>query len=74
MRPFQVVGGGGGGGVGGGREGAGYLFPCCPEKKSAFSFVPQNQNLAFLCFLFPKIAFVPLFPSVLDFCFLVPLK
>ena len=45
--------------------GGGYLFPCSPEK-SAFSLVPQNQNPDFLCFLFPKIAFVPLFPSVLD--------
>ena len=24
-----------------------------------FSLVPQNQNLNFLCFLFPKITFVP---------------
>ena len=33
------------------------LFPC---KKSALSLVPKNQNLDFLCSLFPKIAFVPL--------------
>ena len=30
------------------------------------SLVPQNQNLNFLCSLFPKITFVPLFPSFLD--------
>ena len=30
------------------------------------SFVPQNQNLNFLCSLLPKITFVPLFPSFLD--------
>ena len=38
------------------------IFPCSPKSKSWF-----------LCSLFPKIAFVPLFPSVLDFCSLVPL-
>ena len=52
----------------------GYLIPCSPEKKSAFSLVPPNQNLEFLCSLFPKIAFVPLFLSILDFRSLVPLK
>ena len=41
-----------------------------PMKKSAFSLIPQNQNLDFLCSLFPQIAFVPLFPLV----FFVPLK
>ena len=30
---------------------------------SAFSLVPQNQNLNVLCSLLPKITFVPLFPS-----------
>ena len=48
--------------------GAGYLFPCSPEK-IGISLVPQNQNLDFIRSLFHKIAFVPLFPSaVLDFC------
>ena len=45
-----------------------------PMKKSAFSLVPQNQNLDFLCSLLPKIAFVPLFSSVVDFYSVVPLK
>ena len=44
--------------------GVGYLFLCSP----AFSLVPQIQNLDFLYSLFPKIVFVPLFPSILDFC------
>ena len=39
--------------------------PLFPWKKSAFSLVPPNQNLDFVC---------SLFPSVLDFCSLVPLK
>ena len=48
------------------------------------SLVPLKKNwpfpsfpkimLDFLCSLFPKIAFVPLFPSVLDFCVLIPLE
>ena len=37
------------------------IFPCSPK-----------SNLDFLCSLFPKIAFVPQFPSVLDFRSLVP--
>ena len=55
----------------GGGGGTCFLFSL---KKSAFDLVSQNQNLDFLCSLFPKIAFVPLFPSVLDFCSLIPLK
>ena len=42
-----------------------------PLKISSISLVPQNKNLDFLCSLFPKIAF-SLFPSVLEFCSLVP--
>ena len=48
------------------------------------SLVPLKNNWPFplfpkimldlLCSLFPKIAFVPLFPSVLDLCFLIPLE
>ena len=65
------VGGGGGGGW------RGYLFPCSSEKKkSTFSLVPKNQNLDVLCslFMFPQIAFDPLFSSVLGFGSFVPLK
>ena len=39
------------------------IFPCSP-----------NENLDVLRSMFPKTAFVPLFPSILDFCSLVPLK
>ena len=35
---------------------------------------PKRKNLDFLCSLFPKIAFVPLFLSCLNFYSLVPLK
>ena len=38
------------------------------KKKSEFSVVPQNKNLDFLCYQFPQMAFVSLFPSVVDFC------
>ena len=54
--------------------GGGLPVPLFPWKKSVFSLVPQNQNFDFRYSLFPKIAFVPPFPSVLDFCSLVPLK
>ena len=37
-----------------------YLFLCCSPDTNRF--VPQNQNLDFLCSLFPKMSFVPLFP------------
>ena len=47
----------------------GHLFTW---NKSLCSPVPQNQNLDFLCWLFPKIAFSPLFPSFLDFVPLLP--
>ena len=61
----------GGGGGGGGRERGGvadekYLFFPFPWNKLASYLVPQNQNLDFLCSMFPKTAFVPLCPSVLD--------
>ena len=48
--------------------------PLFPWKKNSinFSLVPQSQNLDFLFSLFPKIAFVPLFPSVLDIVSLFP--
>ena len=48
--------------------GGGVPVPLFPWNKWPLSPVPQNQNLDFLCSLFPKIAFVPLFPSFLDLC------
>ena len=47
--------------------------PLFPLNKLPCSPVPQNQNLDFLCSLFPKL---PLFPFYLIFrlCSLVPLK
>ena len=55
-------------------EGGGYLYPSYPKKTSTFSLVPKNQNLDFLCSLFPQIAFEPLVSSVLGFGSTVPLK
>ena len=60
-----------GGGGAGGRE---YLFPCSSEINRHFSCSPNSKSFGFICSLFPKIAFVPLVPLRLDFCFLVPLK
>ena len=57
--------------MGGGWEGT---VPLVPRNKWPFSHVPQKQNLDFLCSLFPKTSFVPLFPSFLDLCSLIPLK
>ena len=53
--------------------GVGVPVPLFPWKKSSFSLVPKNQNLDFLCFLFPQIAFVPCSFSFRFFS-LVPLK
>ena len=46
------------------RPSQGVPVPLFTWKKLAFSLVSQNENLDFLCSLFPKITFVPLFPSV----------
>ena len=48
--------------------------PLVPWNKWPFSHVPLKQNLDFLCSLFPKTGFVPLFPSFLDLCSLFPWK
>ena len=49
------------------------LFCLAPAQLLCF-LVAQNQNRHFLRSLFPKIVFVPLFPSFSDLSSLVPLK
>ena len=55
-------------------QGGGYLFPCSPEINWLVPLFQKNRKHVFLCSLFPKIVFVPLFPSKFGLCSPVPLK
>ena len=49
----------------------GVPVPFFPRKIDIFPCSPKSKYFDFVSSLFPQIAFIPLFPSVLDFCSLV---